>query len=210
MSSVIGKVHGRYVMTRRVRILSTWLREQIPPDSRVLDVGSGDGSIARAIADARPDLRIEGVDVLIRSSTSIPTTQYDGLRLPFVDDSFDVIMLVDVLHHADNAGVVLREAARVARNRVLIKDHQTDGWGSKPTLRLMDWVGNAPHGVALPYNYLSRAQWLALFEQLDLRVEEWRQDLHLYPWPATWLFDRSLHALITVAKRNGLEGESQV
>lgn len=201
MNSLVGGMHGRYVMTRRVRILSAYLRERIPTGSRVLDVGSGDGTIAKTIADARPDVDVEGVDVLIRPSTAIPTTQYDGLHLPFADNSFDVVMLVDVLHHADNPGVVLAEASRVARDRVLIKDHLTDRWGSTPTLRFMDWVGNAPHGVALPYNYLSKAQWLDLAARAGLRVEEWRQDLRLYPWPASWLFGGSLHALITLAPR---------
>ena len=197
MTSVIGGAHGRFVMTRRVRILSDHLRTRIPQGSSVLDVGSGDGTIAKTIADTRPDIRIEGVDVLVRPTTAIPTTEYDGLHLPFANSSFDVVMLVDVLHHTPDPGAVLREVARVARRRVVIKDHLTDRWGSVPTLRLMDWVGNAHHGVALPYNYQSRAQWLELVVRAGLRVEEWRQDLGLYPWPASWVFGGSLHALIT-------------
>jgi len=197
MTSVIGGMHDRYVMTRRVRILSDYLRSRIPQGSSVLDVGSGDGTIARTIADARPDLSVEGVDVLVRPVTAIPTRQYDGLHLPFDDDSVDVVMLVDVLHHTPDPGAVLREAARVTRDRVVIKDHLTDRWGSGPILRFMDWVGNAPHGVALPYNYQSHAQWLELLAQAGLRVEEWCDHLNLYPPPASWIFGGSLHVLIT-------------
>ena len=199
MKHMLGDMHGRLVMSRRVRVLSACLKDRIPYGASVLDVGSGDGAIARTITDARPDITIEGVDVLIRPETAIRTTQYDGIHLPFADNSFDVIMLVDVLHHTTDPGAVLREVSRVARARVLIKDHQTDRWGSVPTLRFMDWVGNAPHGVALPYNYLSKKQWLELFAESELNVTEWREDPGLYPWAVSWLFGGSLHALIVLA-----------
>ena len=38
----------------------------MPRDAHVLDVGTGDGLIAAALAERRPDLRIEGIDVLVR------------------------------------------------------------------------------------------------------------------------------------------------
>jgi hypothetical protein len=57
----------------------------------------------------------------------------------------------------------------------------------------MDRVGNARHGVALPYNYWRRAQWLQEFERAGLSPTLWKDSLHLYPWPASLLFDRSLH-----------------
>ena len=31
------------------------------------------------------------------------------------------------------------------------------------TLAFMDWVGNKGHDVRLPYNYLSKAEWTAVF-----------------------------------------------
>jgi hypothetical protein len=57
----------------------------------------------------------------------------------------------------------------------------------------MDWVGNARHGVRLPYKYLSRAEWDRAFDQSRLAVRRWQSALSLYPAPASWLFDRSLH-----------------
>jgi hypothetical protein len=68
-------------------------------------------------------------------------------------------MFCDVLHHAEDAIGMLREAARVARHGVIIKDHLAEGVLARPALRLMDFVGNAPRGVTLPYNYFDRAQW---------------------------------------------------
>jgi hypothetical protein len=57
----------------------------------------------------------------------------------------------------------------------------------------MDWLGNAHHGVALPYNYWTKAQWYGAFSRLGLRVTDIENSLGLYPAPASWLFDRGLH-----------------
>jgi hypothetical protein len=57
----------------------------------------------------------------------------------------------------------------------------------------MDRVGNTRHGVALPYNYWRRSQWRQEFERVGLSPRNWNDSLHLYPWPASLLFDRSLH-----------------
>jgi SAM-dependent methyltransferase len=44
---------------------------------------------------------------------------YDGLHIPFPDDSFDVVLLIFALHHADDPAAVLREARRVCRRHVI-------------------------------------------------------------------------------------------
>ncbi len=89
--------------------------------------------------------------------------------------------------------MLLREARRVARHAVLIKDHTRDGLLAGPTLRFLDWVGNAPHGVALPYNYWRERQWRESFERIGLTPSVWRNRLGLYPPGASWIFGRSLH-----------------
>jgi hypothetical protein len=90
---------------------------------------------------------------------------------------------------------MLREAVRVSRQVLVIKDHLADGFLARPTLRFMDWVGNAPHGVALPYNYWPRAAWMTAFLTLGLTVKVWNTEVPLYPWPASWVFGRSLHMI---------------
>jgi SAM-dependent methyltransferase len=175
-----------------VRILANHLAGMIPTGSRILDVGCGDGSIDRVILQQRPDLIIEGIDVLLRPESQIPIRPFDGSTIPHPDDSFDVVMFVDVLHHTVDPRALLREAVRVGK-AILIKDHCRDGLWAGPTLRFMDWVGNAHHGVALPYNYWTRAQWTAVFEELGLQAIEVNASLGLYPLPASWFFDRALH-----------------
>lgn len=191
---LVGWLHGN-VHERRARILSERFAQLMPAEASVLDVGAGDGMLARLIADQRPDVHLEGIDVHARPTSYIPVRKFDGTRIPHDDGSVDVVLFVDVLHHTDDPMILLREACRVAREAILIKDHTCNGVLAHPTLRFMDWVGNARHGVALPYNYWTRQRWVAAFEQLGLEVDEWAVNLALYPPPANWIFGRRLHFL---------------
>lgn len=189
---MIGKLHDSLVFGRRIRVLADAIGKRIPAGARVLDVGCGSGDLAALIMRLRPDLRIEGIDVLVRPDTAIPVTAYDGVAIPFENGSFDAVMIVDVLHHTDDPRAVLAEAARVA-DTVVIKDHLRDGFAAYAILRVMDWVGNASHGVRLPYNYLSRDEWKRVWSALGLKPEQMATRLGLYPRPFTWLFERELH-----------------
>lgn len=80
-------------------------------------------------------------------------------------------MFVDGLHHTDDATVLLRETRRVSRQVVLIKDHYTGGVAADFTLRLMDWVGNAPHGVRPPYSYCNRSRWRSVGESKARKLQ---------------------------------------
>src|SRR5688572_22478811 len=190
---IVATIHDGYVLSRRATVLSTRLADVIPQGARVLDVGCGDGLVAKLIADRRPDLSLHGIDVLVRPQTLIPVKPFDGTRIDEPDRSFDAVMFVDVLHHTHDPEVLLREAARVARRCVVIKDHTRDGLLAGPTLRFMDWVGNVRHGVALPYNYWPRRQWQSAIDRLGMTVETWESSIDLYPWWARWLFERRLH-----------------
>jgi SAM-dependent methyltransferase len=198
----LGRIHNAAVFGRRVRVISDLMARQIAPNSAVLDVGCGDGSIASLIMTQRPDVRIVGVDVLVRPHTRIKIEQFDGEHLPFPDRSFDVVTFVDVLHHTVDPEILLREARRVARSAIVLKDHCRDGFLAGPTLRIMDWVGNAAHGVVLPYNYWPKAQWQESFARLQLDVTAWNDALSLYPWPASLLFDRRLHFIAALKPRS--------
>ena len=199
MRSVTGLVHERVVFDRRVRVLAECMAPLIPPGARVLDVGCGDGTIDALIGAKRPDVRIEGIDVLVRPRTKIVVTAFDGRTIPFPDNSFDAAMFIDVLHHTGDPLVLLREAMRVA-GTIVLKDHCRDGLLAGPTLRFMDYVGNAHHGVALPYNYWRRRQWDAVFRTLGLKVGSWSDRLGLYVWPASLLFDRDLHFVCSLSR----------
>ena len=67
-------------------------------NSKVLDVGCGDGRLDRLVADKRPDISIRGIDVFQRKDAAMPMQTFDGESIPYAEGSFDVVMFVDVLH----------------------------------------------------------------------------------------------------------------
>ncbi len=201
MTSALGRLHERAVFNRRVEVLADTLSALIPAESELLDVGTGDGSIALKIANRADRVTVRGVDIMKRPTTHIPVTLFDGITLPFADKSVDVVSFVDVLHHTDDPQVLISEAARVARKAVVIKDHLSENRIDHMTLRFMDWVGNAPHGVVLPYNYAPRATWEAWFEAAGLTPETFDTQVPLYPVPFNLIFGRGLHFVARLTPR---------
>jgi SAM-dependent methyltransferase len=198
---LISNLHSARVFPRRQRVLAERLGALIPPHSTVLDVGTGDGSIAAAIQKSKPGLVVTVIDVLVREGTAIPVVAFDGVTIPYPDNSHDVVLFVDVLHHTPDPQVLLAEAARVTRKYVVIKDHNRNGFLAGITLRFMDWVGNARFGVALPYNYWSREEWMAGYKKAGLEVVANHTKIGLYPFWADWIFGRELHAIVLLQKK---------
>ena len=99
----------------------------------LLDVGTGLGDIpcrARDIARKNGiELTTFGLDAACalatasRSAVSFAVCG-DALRLPFADNSIDIVMCSQVLHHFSGLDAVklLREMNRVARMRVIVSD----------------------------------------------------------------------------------------
>lgn len=170
MSSLLKRWNALPVAQARARRLPSFLAPHIPRGGHVLDVGSGNGFIASRMLAEGGAASVRGVDVLLHPAPLIPTTAFDGDHLPYEDGAFDLVTLIDVLHHTRHPDRLLAEALRVSRHRVLIKDHDwvtpLDRW----VLSLADYLGNKPHGVALPYTFLRMEDWTALFDRLNLRA----------------------------------------
>lgn len=198
----VGTLHGKLVFGRRVARLGRAIAAFVPPGSRtLLDVGAGSGDVAAFVTSSIRDLDATGVDVLVRPDPRIPVGAFDGVHVPRADASVDVVLLVDVLHHAAQPEALLAECARVAARRVIVKDHiQRNAW-DRLTLRFMDWVGNSPHGVRLEYRYFDDAAWSRALEGARLREEERSDRIGLYPFPASLVFERHLHFVAALAPK---------
>jgi len=95
---------------------------------KVLEVGAGDGSILKLLADADFAPEYHAVEISESGVEHIKTRDiknlksvalFDGYKLPFDDNSFDLIILSHVLEHVEHERVLLRELKRVARHYVI-------------------------------------------------------------------------------------------
>lgn len=195
----IGQVHDKLVFNRRVRVLVEEIGALLPANSVMLDVGTGDGQIAKMIGEQQTGTTVRGIDIMKRETIHIPVTLFDGTTIPMNDKSVDVVTFVDVLHHTDDPQILISEASRVARKAVIIKDHLSENRLDHITLRAMDWVGNAPHGVVLPYNYAPRRDWDGWFAKAGLGSDKFITAIPLYPAPLSWIFGRKLHFIARLA-----------
>jgi SAM-dependent methyltransferase len=114
---------NQFLMVARLVRLVAGL-DQLQPES-FLDVGGAEGLIARMVADRYEipgisvDLSVEAA-LRAREYCEVPAAAADSARLPFADDSFDVVFLSEVLEHLANPVRSLLECRRVARRAVVI------------------------------------------------------------------------------------------
>jgi ubiquinone/menaquinone biosynthesis C-methylase UbiE len=104
---------------------------------KVLEVGAGDGSILKLLSDQGfaseyHAVEISGSGVEYIKSRGIKDLRsvevFDGYKLPFDNDSFDLIILSHVLEHVEHERMLLREIKRVARQCVIEvpRDYKAD------------------------------------------------------------------------------------
>jgi len=176
----ISNIHSQLVFQRRVQAISKAIEGLIKP-GLVLDVGSGNGLLGKSIMLARQDIQVFGTDILLRTKSFIPTILYQD-RLPFEENTFSSVLLIDVLHHTHDPIKVVDECLRVAKFNVIVKDHFADNLLQFSLLKFMDWVGNRPYGVSLPYNYFSRKVWSDMIEVLRSHEQNRTENVpDLYP-----------------------------
>lgn len=90
----------------------------VRPGVRVLEIGSGTGTMLRAFlelgADARGvELRQDLIDQAREFFGPLPITRVEGTALPFADASFDVAASFDVFEHIPDSDAHLAEVRRV-------------------------------------------------------------------------------------------------
>lgn len=160
----IRKFNDRFAFPYRYKKLTARLAPLLHDVDNILDVGTGDGHLGRQLMDAT-GCHITGLDVCLQPHSHIDVHYYDGSTFPFADDTFDSVLMVDMLHHTDNIEQMLSEARRVARRFVIVKDHYWNTRLDVAALHVADYLGNIPYGVPLPYNYLRLAQWQDMFRR---------------------------------------------
>lgn len=87
--------------------VAEWVKEK-----KVLDVGAGDGLITSLLNAKGIEYELEGV--LLAQEKGVDVIQGDAYDLPFEDNSFEAVTMIDVIEHLEDPLKALQEARRVA------------------------------------------------------------------------------------------------
>lgn len=126
----------------------------VPPGSRVLDLGCGNGELLAHLRDQRGcsgyGVELDDQNLLACARRGVNVIQLnleEGLAL-FGDRSFDVVLQLETLQHLRNAEHMLRETARVGRMGIV----SFPNFAHWPN-RLSVLRGRMPVTRALPYEW---------------------------------------------------------
>ena len=148
--------------------------------SKVLDVGSGTGSLARAIVGSSPRIEVVGIDpspaYVEYARAHVPQRARfevgDAQELPFDDGTFDACYALLVLNFIPDQRAALAQMCRVARRGGTIAAAVWDHAQGMNMLRIFweaaDAVDTDKHVVDEPNPLLDREGLRALWEASDL------------------------------------------
>jgi ubiquinone/menaquinone biosynthesis C-methylase UbiE len=149
----------------RLREQAEALHDFVGPGDTVLDVGCGTGLLSAYLREMYGVVP-KGIDVNDIRKTDVPFTEFDGTSIPFPDNSFDHVILSEVLHHSHDPVRLAAECERVARRRVIVFEDMPEGILGKLALQA--------HVQAFAYYHR--------YPFRPARLEEYRQAL---AWLAT-------------------------
>lgn len=108
-----------FLKRKRSEKIASWIEAYLNSGEKVVDIGAGDCFLSNSLRQ-RCGIEIFPVDIADYSRSSIKTIIYDGKTIPFPDDYFDSALVLFVLHYVKDPLMVLREAQRVAKKRIII------------------------------------------------------------------------------------------
>jgi len=148
----------------------------VRPGMRVLDIAGGTGDLARAFADRAGDTGLvvlsdinesmlrAGRDRLLDKGRMLPLVRCDAERLPFADDSFDVVSVAFGLRNMTHKDLALAEMRRVTRpgGKVLVLEFSRVWAPLAPlydafSFSVLPWLGAKVAGDSDSYRYLAES-----------------------------------------------------
>ncbi len=127
----------------------------IPAQSRVLDLGCGDGELLSALVTEKQcsgyGVEIDTQGVLAAMARGVNVIQADleqGL-LDFDDNSFDILILSQTIQSMQNTETILRDLTRVAK-QAIVSFPNFGYWKNRIQIGLM---GHMPVSERMPYQW---------------------------------------------------------
>ena len=126
----------------------------VPPGSRVLDLGCGDGALLAHLQNVRGcsgygvEIDDANVHACVRRGVNVIQLNLDEGLSMFDDASFDVVLQINTLQHLRNAEVMLRETVRVGRTGIVAFPNFAYWANRASVLR-----GRMPVTKTLPYQW---------------------------------------------------------
>jgi SAM-dependent methyltransferase len=140
----------------------------LPANSRVLDVGCGNGFIAHHLS-AIAGVQVTGIDLDETTEAAIDYRQFDGKHFPVANNSVDAVLLCYVLHHAQDLKTVMEELRRVLTRgglAIVYEDIPSAGWD-----RFVCWTHNLKwRNRTGPCKFRRAAEWFSLFSAAGFEV----------------------------------------
>ncbi len=163
----------------RAEFFTRIFEKYLKPQSRILDIGGGWGFYAAPLEKRGHSHTV--LEVIKPGYQKAPVLIYDPERpFPFPDKSFDVSLLVTVLHHIPDPAAVLREAKRVTRDKVIVVEDLYHHPAGRVWTILRDQFYNLEF-FGHPCQFKKREEWLEFFSGLGFRAAG---EESVYTWMA--------------------------
>ena len=141
----------------------------IKKGSKILDWGCGTAIVGKTFQDFF-QAELFGVDVQDVRTVKIPFKITDGKSLSFPENSFDVVLINYVLHHSEDPISVLKEAKRVARDKIVIYEDLPEDILSKLICQLHGISFDNFFGNPTKTSFKSEREWEKIFKELRLNI----------------------------------------
>lgn len=164
----IGRMESRHFWFVGRRAVAERLLDKHSREAtwQVLDLGCGTGMMANLLEErghrvVALDLRPEGLAAIRTANPRLSVVQADVTKLPLANACCDLVLLLDVLEHADDRRV-MAEVFRVLR----------PGGIALATVPAMPWLWSRRDEAAGHLRRYARRPFTVLLENAGLRVEE--------------------------------------